>query len=200
MSSELFDAGPSVPRPTRIPARSARGISDALGIASVEAVVFREDVPVSLTGAAAVGFSADDAWAIEVDSGRSDLPGQGGDPAGFSETMRQLHTAIREMPEVRSLGECFVVPYATSDWISDVEIGGRRIDYGENGVTDGYADVFGIRALEGRWFSKDDDASAWEPVVINQALAAAPVHSGHQPRRAARRHERAGRLVRRAGA
>jgi putative ABC transport system permease protein len=40
-----------------------------------------------------------------------------------------------------------------------------------NMVTDDFGEVFGVRLLAGRWFSRDDDVPAWQPVVINLRLA-----------------------------
>jgi putative ABC transport system permease protein len=45
------------------------------------------------------------------------------------------------------------------------------VNFGVNSVTDGYRDLFDIPIAEGRWFSREDDAATWKPVVINRRLA-----------------------------
>ena len=78
--------------------------------------------------------------------------------------------------------------------------GGRNVDYGVNSVTDDYLDLLHIPLVAGRWFSREDDAATWKPVVVNRRLAreifgdANPVgqiiKEERDPERAAARSER----------
>jgi putative ABC transport system permease protein len=63
------------------------------------------------------------------------------------------------------------VPYLNSTWSTGLGLEGRQVETVANGVTDDFDDVLGVRLLAGRWFSRDDDAAAWQPVVINKRLA-----------------------------
>jgi putative ABC transport system permease protein len=117
-----------------------------------------------------LGFEIDRIWNVSVDRKESDQ-----DPAvkaRHRETYRQLLNALREMPEVEGVAGSFTGPYANSNWGGSTRItGGREIFYGVNGVTDDYPVLFHIRAVAGRWFSPEDDAATWKPVVVNQRLA-----------------------------
>jgi putative ABC transport system permease protein len=65
-----------------------------------------------------------------------------------------------------------ITPYSANSWESDIEVGGRRYRYGGSAGTDDFARVMGLTVTRGRWFSNEDDAAAWRPVVINERLAA----------------------------
>lgn len=117
-----------------------------------------------------LGFDIDRIWGISVDRKEPDK-----DPAVKArhwETYRQLLTALREMPEVDVVAAAFTGPYANSNWGSGVRLlGGRAVDFGVNRVTDDYRELLHIPLVAGRWFSREDDAAAWTPVVINRRLA-----------------------------
>ena len=83
----------------------------------------------------------------------------------------QLLLAIRDMPEVEAVAGAAITPYSGNSWNSDIEIGGRRYRYGASAGTDDLATAMGITLTRGRWFSKEDDGAAWQPVVINERLA-----------------------------
>jgi putative ABC transport system permease protein len=120
-----------------------------------------------------LGFSSDDVWAVSIQTPVRLSPG-GSDKAAEEaarETMRQLHASVREFPEIAALGGAFTVPYARYQWINDAEFNGRSHEYSLDAVTDGFAEVMGLQITDGRWFSREDDAAAWTPVVINQRLA-----------------------------
>jgi putative ABC transport system permease protein len=117
-----------------------------------------------------LGFTIDRVWDVTVDRKESDR-----DPAvkaRHRETYAHLLTALREMPQIESVAAGFAGPYANSSWGSGTRLtGGRDVDYGLNSVTDSYAELFQIPIAEGRWFSREDDGAAWQPVVVNRALA-----------------------------
>jgi putative ABC transport system permease protein len=117
-----------------------------------------------------LGFDIDRMWSVTVDRKESDK-----EPAVKSrhrETYRQLFSALREMPEVEGVAGSFTGPYANSSWGSGVRLaGGREVNYGMNGVTDDFPELFHIPVVAGRWFSREDDATTWKPVVVNRRLA-----------------------------
>jgi putative ABC transport system permease protein len=119
-----------------------------------------------------LGFTIDDVWVVNIDAKLQGLPGNQPNPQGIIETGRQLRLAVVEFPEVRALASCFTVPYGNSRWMSTSKVGGREIAYSMDGVTDGFAEVFGLTLVQGRWFNRDDDAAGWDPVVVNEHLAA----------------------------
>ena len=117
-----------------------------------------------------LGFDIDRLWDITVDRKEPDT-----DPAvkaRHRETYRQLLVALREMPEVEIVAAAFTGPYANSNWGSRTRLsGGRKVDYGVNSVTDDYLEQLHIPLVAGRWFSREDDAATWTPVVVNRRLA-----------------------------
>jgi putative ABC transport system permease protein len=117
-----------------------------------------------------LGFEIDRLWSISVDRKEPDT-----DPAvkaRHRETYRLLLIALREMPEVEVVAAAFTGPYANSNWGSRARlVGGRRVDYGVNSVTDDYLELLHIPLVAGRWFSREDDAAGWTPVVINRRMA-----------------------------
>ena len=86
-------------------------------------------------------------------------------------TMAHLLLVLRDLPEVESVAAAAVTPYGGNTWNSDIEIGGRRYRFGASAGTDEFARTMGLEVLRGRWFTREDDGSAWRPVVINQRLA-----------------------------
>ena len=117
-----------------------------------------------------LGYDIDRMWSITVDRKESDE-----DPAvkaRHRETYRQLLSTLHEMPEIEVVAAAFTGPYANSNWGSRTRlVGGRQIDYGVNSVTDDYLDLLHIPLVAGRWFSREDDAATWKPVVLNRRLA-----------------------------
>ena len=66
----------------------------------------------------------------------------------------------------------FTGPYANSNWGGGMRlVGGRQVDYGVNRVTDDFPTLFHIPLVAGRWFSREDDAATWTPVVLNRRMA-----------------------------
>ena len=67
--------------------------------------------------------------------------------------------------------------------------GGRKVDYGVNSVTDDYLELLHIPLVAGRWFSREDDAATWTPVVVNRRWrgrsSATRTRSGRSSRKSA---------------
>jgi putative ABC transport system permease protein len=121
-----------------------------------------------------LGFSAADVWTLEVQ--RTGGPGQsGGPPETDRDTFRQLMAELAVRPEVEVSAGAFAGPYSWYSWGDDLHVEGqpsRLINV--NRADDGFADVLGLSLVDGRWFSREDDAAmagGWEPVVINRRLA-----------------------------
>jgi putative ABC transport system permease protein len=117
-----------------------------------------------------LGYDIDRVWSVGVDRKESDE-----DPAvkgRHRETYRQLLMALRDLPQVEAVGASFTGPYANSNWGGAMRLaGGRRVRHGVNRVTDSYAELFRIPVVEGRWFSREDDAATWTPVVLTRRMA-----------------------------
>jgi putative ABC transport system permease protein len=117
-----------------------------------------------------LGFAIDGVWSITVSRKESDQ-----DPAvkaRHRQTYEQVLMALRDLPQVEAVAAAFTGPYANANWGSGSRLaGGRNIDYGVNNVTDSYAELMKIPIVEGRWFSREDDAATWTPVVVNRRMA-----------------------------
>ena len=117
-----------------------------------------------------LGYEIDRVWSMSVDRKESDQ-----DPAvkaRHRQTYEQVLMALRDLPQVEAVGAAFTGPYANSNWGSGSRLaGGRHVDYGVNNTTDSYAELLKIPIVEGRWFSREDDAATWTPVVVNRRLA-----------------------------
>jgi putative ABC transport system permease protein len=117
-----------------------------------------------------LGYDVGRVWSISVD--RKEPDQDVAVKARHRETYHQLMMALREMPEIQVVAAGFTGPYANASWGSGTRLtGGREIQYGVNSVTDDYRELLNIPMIAGRWFSREDDAATWRPVVINRRLA-----------------------------
>lgn len=134
-----------------------------------------------------LGFDVDRIWTVTIEmneAGRSSVirqsDGTEAPQAPDAKTrarqerlarIGQLLLAIRDMPEVEAVAGAAITPYSGNSWDSDIEVGGRHYRYGASAGTDDLAKAMGITLTRGRWFSREDDGAAWQPVVINERLA-----------------------------
>ncbi|MFN8095754.1 MAG: FtsX-like permease family protein [Vicinamibacteria bacterium] len=112
-----------------------------------------------------IGFEYRNVLRLEMD-GRG--PAEGPDAR---ETARQLLLALRSVPGVEAVAAANPAPFSQSSRTRDYERNGRRVGYRAARATDDTAAVLGIRITRGRFFTREDDAATWEPVVINERLA-----------------------------
>jgi putative ABC transport system permease protein len=117
-----------------------------------------------------LGFDIDRVWSITVDRKENDE-----DPAVKSRhraTFRQLLLALREMPQVEVAAASFTSPYANWSWGGGMRLrGGHKLDHSVNSVTDDFPALFQMPLAAGRWFSREDDAATWTPVLVNVRMA-----------------------------
>jgi putative ABC transport system permease protein len=117
-----------------------------------------------------LGFDIDRVWSITVDRKENDE-----DPAVKSRhraTFRQLLLALREMPQVEVAAASFTSPYANWSWGGGMRLrGGHKIDHSVNSITDDFPALFQMPLVSGRWFTREDDAATWTPVLVNVRMA-----------------------------
>lgn len=117
-----------------------------------------------------LGFDIDRVWSITVDRKEDDE-----DPAVKSRhraTFRQLLIALREMPQIEVAAASFTSPYANWSWGGSMRLpGGHKFDHGVNNITDDFPKLFQMPLVNGRWFSREDDAATWTPVLVNVRMA-----------------------------
>jgi putative ABC transport system permease protein len=115
-----------------------------------------------------LGFVYEDVWNVALD-----VKSAGDDSwtPEMTDRIRRLHEALREFPEVLHAGGAMFAPYTLPNSDSDYELNGRMVGYERNEVTDEFGETMGLTLVAGRWFSKEDDGAAREPVVINRHFA-----------------------------
>jgi putative ABC transport system permease protein len=120
-----------------------------------------------------VGFDNRDVWRLEMNPGRGYEERRAVDERrdGEIETLRQLRLALGSTPGV--LGTAIVTPspFSQSNWTRGYDRQGRYVQYSTASGSDEAAAVLGLVVTRGRFFSREDDAATWEPVVINERLA-----------------------------
>jgi putative ABC transport system permease protein len=110
---------------------------------------------------------------MDFDGARNDaLPGERArsPQSDALQTLQQLTLALRSVPGVESIATASPTPFSQSTKSRDYERDGRRVSYRTALVSDGFAEVVGLRLTRGRFFTREDDAAAWEPVVINERM------------------------------
>ncbi|MFI5182978.1 MAG: ABC transporter permease [Vicinamibacteria bacterium] len=115
-----------------------------------------------------LGYSYADVWRITIDP---NLGGPNPSSAEAVETGRQLLMAAKDLPQVETAAIAFTAPFGNGSWSTDYEADGRHFEYELNRVTDDFAKVMGLEVVRGRWFDRQDDAAAVEPVVVNERLS-----------------------------
>ena len=117
-----------------------------------------------------IGFNYRDVWDLSMDyeiDGR-----QQADPELHASVMRML-TEARSFPQVESAAISNTPPYAFSTSSGTRSIDGREFSMIMDDVTDDFAKVMKLKVVRGRFFNADDDAAAYQPIVIDTNAAMA---------------------------
>ena len=86
----------------------------------------------------------------------------------------RLVDAVRQMPEVESVGHLELPTFRNWTWNSEITLpGGRQVEFNGNRGDDQLASTMSIPLVDGRWFSREDAGQNWEAVVLNAAMARA---------------------------
>jgi putative ABC transport system permease protein len=113
------------------------------------------------------GFSIENVWDVSVDMK------QASDDTftdAQQQTLAQLQLALKNMPEIVSSAGTMLAPYQMGSSNSRYGWHGKTVDFGVAEVTDGFKDVLGLQVVEGRWFGRQDEGMAYQPVVINHEM------------------------------
>jgi putative ABC transport system permease protein len=114
-----------------------------------------------------LGFEWRDRWDVSLDG-----PREAGAGPESSALVQQVVLALREFEEVQGVAGIHPAPYTDSNRMSAYLRDGRNVRFREAEATDEYAEVARLGVVQGRWFSKEDDAATYVPVVISESLAA----------------------------
>jgi putative ABC transport system permease protein len=118
-----------------------------------------------------LGFQGgDDVWVVMLNAPQG---GPGGPDTEHAAVAWRLLAATREFPEVLAAAGAFTMPYSNAGWNNAMKLPSGPVENWINQVSDGYAEVMGLRVVRGRWFSREDDGARAHPVVVTSAFAQA---------------------------
>ena len=92
-------------------------------------------------------------------------------PKELHATVMRMLDELHAMPEVEAAAVAMTPPYAFSTAEAAVGWRNRRVSFVFDEVTDGYLEAMRLKLVRGRWFSRADDASAAQPVVLDTNAA-----------------------------
>jgi len=115
-----------------------------------------------------LGFNYEQIWDVNIHQQGNNTRA---DKSGPLVSAKQVFLAVQEFDEVAGLAGIGHAPYGGSRSTGAVTVNGREILYGFNRATDSFKDVLGLEVRRGRWFSPEDDAANYRPVVINQKFS-----------------------------
>ena len=117
-----------------------------------------------------LGFDRSDVVAISVRTPAGDeLHDDGTDGETFDRLLREARSA----DGVLAAAGASVVPYEGATDAGSWDHDGRTVDLEFARVTDDLPEVLGLEVTKGRWFSAEDEALAWHPLVVDEEMAAA---------------------------
>jgi putative ABC transport system permease protein len=125
-----------------------------------------------------LGFTIDRVWSIGVNSR---LPMEGYKKVYF-DGLHQLELAMRDLPEIESVGWMGAGPYAHSTSINGRKLNGQDIEIEINRATDDIQKVLSIPVIAGRWFTKEDNTTIDDrPAFLGGSKSSSSVESPKKP-------------------
>ena len=115
-----------------------------------------------------LGFSYENVWNIAIDLKQTSDDYWSPEQAA---TTQQLFLALQDFDEVEATAAVLTPPFVFGGRNSVNLYEGRQVEMDVNEVTDDFKNVLDLQVKSGRWFSQEDDAMNWKPVVINQHLS-----------------------------
>ena len=115
-----------------------------------------------------LGYDWRDVWSVRITDERNS---QSTEPDADARLAARLLDEVRALPGIVAAAGMDSPPYV--DWtnISNFMIDGRLVEFMSSGATADVDRVLGLRVIAGRWFTHEDDAPPWRPVVIDRDLA-----------------------------
>lgn len=115
-----------------------------------------------------IGFDWHNVWDVRMDF---DIDGrQTADQELHDSVMRMLAEA-RAFPQVESAALSNTPPYSFSNTNGTRDIDGRRVDIVMDDVSDDFAKVMRLKVIRGRFFTAEDDAANYQPIVVDRNAA-----------------------------
>jgi putative ABC transport system permease protein len=85
--------------------------------------------------------------------------------------MGRLLAELRTIPQVEAAANAQIAPYQFGDMNGIRSVDGHSVEISMNQVTDDFAKVMSMKMSRGRWFSAEDDAATYDPVIMNRRAA-----------------------------
>ena len=114
-----------------------------------------------------LGYDWRNVWAITIADERSGS----GQEEGEAALAGRLVDELRTIPGVMAAAGMDSPPYVGWTNISNYDVEGRMVTFMSSGATVGADRVLGLKLVAGRWFTREDDATPWQAVVIDREMA-----------------------------
>jgi putative ABC transport system permease protein len=121
-----------------------------------------------------LGYQWKDVWTMSVESSvRQDAQSKKTQAEQTVEDVERMMQEIRRFPQVEAVAADGMSPYTGRTWSSQLSLNGHQAPIYIDRATDDFARVMQVPILNGRWFSSEDDAQNYQPLVIDADLAKA---------------------------
>jgi putative ABC transport system permease protein len=117
-----------------------------------------------------IGFDWQNVWDVRMDF---DIDGRQRADAVLHDSVMRMLSEARSFPEVEAAGLSNTPPYSFSTSNGTRSINGRRVDILMDDVSDDFAEVMKLKVIRGRFFSAEDDAANFPPIVVDRNTAVA---------------------------
>ena len=114
-----------------------------------------------------VGFEWQDVWTVQLMMPDDEKPDD-------TSLYGRYERALLELPEVESVAFAAYTPYESSEWNTEFELADgskRAVESNLMQVSDGFFGTMGVRIVEGRAFSTQDEGAAQKPVLVDRRFA-----------------------------
>jgi putative ABC transport system permease protein len=115
-----------------------------------------------------LGYDWRNVWSIRITDERM---GDAGNSEADAILAARLLDELRSVPGVLAAAGLDSPPYVGWTNVSNFMLDGRLVEFMSSGATPGADRVLGLRVVEGRWLSEEDDAHPWQAVVVDRDLA-----------------------------
>ncbi|HUR80348.1 MAG TPA: ABC transporter permease, partial [Thermoanaerobaculia bacterium] len=117
----------------------------------------------------AIGYDWHNVWDVSMDF---DIDGrQTRAPKELNDSVMRMLAETRAFPEVESAALSNTPPYAFSTSEGARVVNGREVRLIMDDVSDDFAKVMKLKLVRGRFFGPEDDASNFQPIVIDTNTA-----------------------------
>lgn len=129
-----------------------------------------------------LGFNWQNVWLVEIDSllkeehsgtrtGGAIPQADFDDAAGMAHAAEHVINEVKTYPEVEAVAADSMTPYSNNTWTTGLTVDNRHVLVTADQTSDDFARVMRIPILQGRWFSADDDAQNYVPIVVDTMAA-----------------------------